>query len=102
MTQVTMMVTLDHSPRARHLGVQSQRALGSIAANEASGGDGISGELFQILKNDAVKVLHSICQQIWKTQQWLPDWKRSVSQRKSMSKNVQATSQLHSFHMLAR
>ena len=97
-----MMVTLDHSPRARHLGVQSQRALGSIAANEASGGDGISGELFQILKNDAVKVLHSICQQIWKTQQWLPDWKRSVSQRKSMSKNVQATSQLHSFHMLAR
>ena len=97
-----MMVTLDHSPRARHLGVQSQRALGSIAANEASGGEGISGELFQILKNDAVKVLHSICQQIWKTQQWLPDWKRSVSQRKSMSKNVQATSQLHSFHMLAR
>ena len=102
MTRVTMMVTLDHSPRARHLGVQSQRALGSIAANEASGGDGISAELFQILKNDAVKVLHSICQQIWKTQQWLPDWKRSVSQRKSMSKNVQATSQLHSFHMLAR
>ena len=102
MTRVTMMVTLDHSPRARHLGVQSQRALGSIAANEASGGDGISAELFQILKNDAVKVLHSICQQIWKTQQWLLDWKRSVSQRKSIAKNVQATSQLHSFHMLAR
>ena len=102
MTRVTMMVTLDHSPRARHLGVQSQRALGSIAANEASGGDGISTELFQILKNDAVKVLHSICQQIWKTQQWLLDWKRSVSQRKSIAKNVQATSQLHSFHMLAR
>ena len=70
MTQVTMMVTLDHSPRARHLGVQSQRALGSIAANEASGGDGISGELFQILKDDPVKVIYAVCQQIWKTQQW--------------------------------
>ena len=44
--------------------------------NKASGGDGISVELFQILKDDAVKVLHSICQQIWKTQQWLSDWKR--------------------------
>ena len=46
--------------------------------NKASGGDGIPGELFQILKNDAVKVLHSMCQQIWKTQQWLQDWKKSV------------------------
>ena len=46
--------------------------------NKASGGDGIPVELFQILKDDAVKVLHSICQQIWKTQQWLQDWKRSV------------------------
>ena len=46
--------------------------------NKASGGDGISAELFQILKDDAVKVLHSICQQIWKTQQWPQDWKRSV------------------------
>ena len=46
--------------------------------NKASGGDGISVELFQILKDDAVKVLHSICQQIWKTQQWLQDWKMSV------------------------
>ena len=53
-------------------------ALGSITANKASGGDGISVELFQILKDDAVKVLHSICQQIWKTQQWQWDWKRSV------------------------
>ena len=53
-------------------------ALGSITTNKASGGDGISVELFQILKDDAVKVLHSICQQIWKTQQWPPDWKRSV------------------------
>ena len=53
-------------------------ALGSITMNKASGGDGIPVELFQILKGDAVKVLHSICQQIWKTQQWPQDWKRSV------------------------
>ena len=53
-------------------------ALGSITTNKARGGDGIPVELFQILKDDAVKVLHSICQQIWKTQQWLQDWKRSV------------------------
>ena len=53
-------------------------ALGSITTNKASGGDRIPVELFQILKDDAVKVLHSICQQIWKTQQWPEDWKRSV------------------------
>ena len=53
-------------------------ALGSITTNKASGGDGIPVELFQILKDDAVKVLHSIFQQIWKTQQWPQDWKRSV------------------------
>ena len=53
-------------------------ALGSIAINKASRGDGILVELFQILKDDAVKVLHSLCQQIWKTQQWPQDWKNSV------------------------
>ena len=53
-------------------------ALGSITMNKASGGDGIPVELFQILKDDTVKVLHSICQQIWKTQQWSRDWKKSV------------------------
>ena len=53
-------------------------ALESITRNKASGGDGIPVELFQILEDDAVKVLHSICQQIWKTQQWPQDWKRSV------------------------
>ena len=53
-------------------------ALGSITRNKASGGDGIPVELFQILENDAVKVLHSVCKQIWKTQQWPQDWKRSV------------------------
>ena len=55
-----------------------KRALGSTATNKAGGGDGISAELFQMLKDNAVKVLPSICQQIWKTQQWPQDWKRSV------------------------
>ena len=55
-----------------------KRAFGSITLNKASGGDEIPAELFQVLKGDAVKVLHSICQQIWKTQQWPQDWKRSV------------------------
>ena len=53
-------------------------ALGSITKKEASGGDGIPVELFQILRDDAVNMLHSICQKIWKTQQWPQDWKRSV------------------------
>ena len=53
-------------------------ALGSITTNKARGGDGIPVELFQILKDDALKVLHSICQQIWKTHQWPQDWKRSI------------------------
>ena len=53
-------------------------AIGSITMNKSIGGDGIPVELFQIMKDDAVKVLHSICQQIWKTQQWPQDWKRSV------------------------
>ena len=80
-------------------------ALGSITMNKASGGDGIPVELFQILKDDAVKVLHSICQQIWKTQQWPQDWKGQFSfqsQRKAMPKNVQTTAQLLSSHMLAK
>ena len=80
-------------------------ALGSITMNKASGGDGIPVELLQILKDDAVKVLHSICQQIWKTQQWPQDWKRSVSlqsQRKAMPKNAQTTTQLYSSHMLVK
>ena len=58
--------------------MRSKWHLGSSATNKASGGDGIPVELFQMLKDDAVKVLHSICQQIWKTQQWPQDWKRSV------------------------
>ena len=80
-------------------------ALGSITTNKASGGDEIPVELFQILKDDAVKMLHSICQQIWKTQQWPQDWKRSVFipiPNKGNAKNVQTTAQLHSSHMLAK
>ena len=80
-------------------------ALGSITTNKTSGGDGIPVELFQILKNNGVKVLHSICQQIWKTQQWPQDWKRSVFiliPKKDNDKNVQTTSQLHSPQMLAK
>ena len=67
-------------------------ALGSITTNKASGGYGIPVGLFQILKDDAVKVLHSICQQIWETQQWPQDWKRSVFipiPKKVNAKNVQ-------------
>ena len=66
-------------------------ALGSITMNKASGGDGIPVEIFQTLNDEAVKVLHAICQQIWKTQQWPQGWKRSVFipiPRKAMPKNV--------------
>ena len=79
--------------------------LQSITANKASGGDGIPDELFQILKDDAVKGLRSICQQIWKTQQWPQDWKRSVFipiPKKGNHKNAQTTRQLHSSHTLVK
>ena len=97
-----------------------KRALGSTAVNKASEGDGISAELFKILKDDAVKVLHPICQQIWKAQQWPQDWKWSVftpglekfrinprtgkvqcssqSQRRAMPKNIETILKLCSFH----
>ena len=83
------------------------KAIENITMNKASGGDGIPVELFQILKDDAVKVLHSICQQIWNTQQWPQDWKRSVLiqiQKKGnpKEKNVQTTAQLHSSHTLVK
>ena len=80
-------------------------ALESITTNKASGGDGIPVELFQILKDDVVKLLHSICQQVWKTQQQPQDWKGQFSfqfQRKAMPKNAQTTAQLHSFHTLVK
>ena len=86
-------------------------ALGSITMNKGSRGDGIPAELFQVLKDDAVKVLHSIGKQIWKTPQWsfgkLPSGRRTGKgefsfQRKAMPKNVQTTAQLHSSQTLAR
>ena len=80
-------------------------ALESITLNKASGGDGIPVELFQILKDDVVKVLHSICQEIWKTQQWPRTGKGQFSfqsQRKGMQKSAQTTTQLHSSHMLVK
>ena len=80
-------------------------ALGSITTNKACEGDGIPVELFQILKDDAVKMLHSICQQIWKTQQWPQDWKRLVFipiPKKGNAKNPQTTTPLHSSHMAVK
>ena len=81
-------------------------ALRSITMNKASGGDGIQVELFQILKDNAMKMLHSVRQQIWKAQQsWPQDWKRSVFipiPKKGNAKNAQTTAQLHSSHTLAK
>ena len=105
MTRITTMVWSVTWMESDILECEVNWALGSITMNKASGGDGIPPELFQILKDDAIQVLHSICQQSWKTQQWPQDWKRLVSfksQRRAMPKNVPITAQLHSFHMLAR
>ena len=87
------------------LGCEVKWALGSITTNKASGCDGIPVELFPILKGNAVKVLHPICQKIWKTQQRPQDWKNQFSfqfQRKAMTKNAQTTTQLHSSHILVK
>ena len=95
---------------------EAKWALGSMTMNKASGGDGIPAELSQILKDDAVKVLNSICQQISETQQWPQDWKRNLvcaytplafiqsfqSQRKAMPKSVQTIALLHLSHMLTK
>ena len=78
-------------------------ALESITTNKASGGNGIPIELFEILKDDDVKALHSICQQIWKTQQWTQTGKSQFSfkfQRKAMPENAPTTAHMHSSHML--
>ena len=80
-------------------------ALGSLTMNKAGGDDEIPVEIFQILKDDAVKVLHSTCQQIWKILQWPRDWKRSVFipiPKKGNAKNAQTTAQLHSSHTLTK
>ena len=79
--------------------------LESITMHKASGGDRIPVELFQILKDDAVEVLHSICQQIWKTQEWPQDWKRSVFipiPKKGNAKNAQTPAQLRSSHTIVK
>ena len=76
-------------------------ALGSITMNKASGSDGIPVELFQILKDDAVKVLHSICQQIWKTQQWPQNWKRSVFTPIPKKGNAKVCSNYHTIAILS-
>ena len=76
-------------------------ALGSITTNKASGGDEIPAELFQILKDDAVKVLHSICQQIWKTQQWPQDWKRSVFISIPKKGNAKECSNYHTIALIS-
>ena len=105
MTKIIMMVITHLEPDI--LECEVKWALESITMNKASGGDGIPVELFQILKDDAVKVLHSICRQIWKTQQWPGNSAGKgqfsfQSQRKAMPKNTQTTAQLHSFHMLVK
>ena len=76
-------------------------ALESITTNKDSGGDGISVQLFQILKDDAVKVLHSICQQIWKTQQWTQEWKRSVFIPIPKKDNVKECSNYHRIALIS-
>ena len=75
-------------------------ALGSITMNKASGGDGFPVELFQILKDDAIKVLYSICQQIWKTQQWPKDWKKSVFIPISKKGNAKECSNYHTVALI--
>ena len=83
------------------LDCEVKRVLGSIIMNKASGGDGIPVELFQILKDDAI-VLHSICQQIWKTQQWPQDWKRSVFIPIPKEGNAKECSNYHTIVLVSR
>ena len=78
-----------------------KRALGSITMNKASEGDGIPAEPFQILKDDAVEVLYSMCQQIWKTQQWPQDWKRSVFIPIPKKSNAKECSDYHTIALIS-
>ena len=96
----------NHNGVITHLGpeileCEAKQALESITKNKASGGDGIPVELFQILKDDAVKVLHSICQQIWKTQQWPQDWKRSVFIPIQKKDNAKECSNYHTIALIS-
>ena len=86
---------------ADNLECEVKWALESIITNKASGGDGIPVELFQILKDDAVKVLHSTCQQIWKTQQWPQDWKRSVFIPIPKKRNAKECSNYHTTALIS-
>ena len=81
--------------------MQSRWALGSITTNKASGGDGIPVELFQILKDDAVKLLHSICQQIWKIQQWPQGWKRLIFIPITNKGNAKECSKYHTIALIS-
>ena len=102
MTRITMMVCSTHL-ESNILECEVKWALENITMNKTSEGDGIPAELFQILKDNAVKVLHSICQQMWKTQQWPLDQKDEFSfqsQRRTIPKNVNTTIELCSFHIL--
>ena len=103
MTQITTMVVtsvITHQ-ESDTLECEDKWALGSITTNKASGGDGIPVELFQILKDDAVKVLHSICQQIWKTLQWSQDWKRTVFIPIPKKGNAKECSNCHTMALLS-
>ena len=104
MTEITRWCVIIHL-EPDILECEVKWTLGSITMNKASGGDGIPAELFQILKDDDVKVLHSICQQIWKLSSGQKTGKGQFSfqsQRKTMPKNAQSTTQLHSSHTLVK
>ena len=98
MTQITTMVC---HLEPDILECEVKWALGSITTNKASGGKGIAVELFQILKDDALKVLHSICQQIGKTQQWSQDWKRSVFFPIPRKGNAKECSNYHTISLIS-
>ena len=98
MTQITTMMITHLELDILECEVQG---LGSITANKTSGGDGIPRELFQILKDDAVKVLHSTCQQIWKTQQWPQDWKRLVFIQIPKKGNAKECSNYHTIALIS-
>ena len=89
-------------PRARHLKCKAKWHLGSVTTNKASGDDEIPDELFQILKDDAVKVLHSICQQIWKTHWWPQDWKKSVFIPIPKKGNAKECSNYHTISLISQ
>ena len=99
MIQITTIVITHPEPDI--LECEVKWALGSITMNKASGGDGIPVELFQILKDDAVKVLHSIFQQIWKTQQWPQDWKRTVFIPIPKKGNAKECSNYHTISLIS-